>query len=140
MTNEQYLIVSYFAAAGGGVVMAVITAMILRSPLRQAVGGILSPLGRLLRRLLPAWLILFVLFAFMTVSYFDCSHQTYQKIVTDRPHMIRVTHSQAQHMLLFAGVALFVYVLGLAVILVVRPRTVEGHGRLSDHTGDGGFR
>ncbi|MDY6913235.1 MAG: hypothetical protein SVT52_02090 [Planctomycetota bacterium] len=125
MTNEQYIVVSYFTAVGGGIVLAIVTAMIMRGPLRRAVGGVLSPLGRLMRRVLPAWLVLFVLLAFTMVSYFDCSHHSYQDIVKDRPHMINVTRTQSQYMLICLGLALLTYVLVLAVVLIIRPRVDE---------------
>ena len=119
MTNEQYLVVSYFCAAAGGVIMAVILIAFLRKDLRRAVGSVVSPLGRLLGRVFPAWLVLTVLFAFMLVSYFDCSHHTYQEVVKDYPHMASVTRSQVQHMLIFTSIALFAFVLFLAVVLGV---------------------
>ena len=137
MTNEQYLIVSYFTAAGGGLVMAVITAALLRGALRQALRSVLSPLGRLLRRVLPAWLILAVLFAFMSVSYFDCTHHTYQEVVADRPHMIDVTRAQIQHMLLYVSIAMFAYTLGLAVMLAISPR-IAGNEPKDDTRSAGG--
>ena len=126
MTNEQYLVVSYFSAVVGGVVLAVVTAMIVRGPLRRAVGGAFRPLGRLVRRVLPAWLVLMVLLAFTMVSYFDCSHHSYRQIVEDRPHLISVTRTQSRYMLICLGLALLVYVLVLAVVLAVRPRVDEG--------------
>jgi len=119
VTNEQYLIVSYFAAAGGGLLAAVVTTVILRGPLRQSLRSAVLPLGRLLRRALPVWLILLVLCAFMSVSHLDCTHHTYQDVVTDRPHMIQVTRTQAQHMLFYLSAALFAYAISLAVMLAI---------------------
>ena len=122
MTDEQYLHVSYYAAAGGALCLAVVTALVLRGPARQAVGGLLAAVGRTFRRALPAWLVLLVLFAFLSVSYFDCHHHSYQEVVQDRPHMIAVTHSQAWHVLTYLGVGVLAYGLALGVALIVCPR------------------
>ena len=126
MTNEQYLVVSYFAAAAAGVVASVLTALVLYKPLRGAVEMLLAPAGRLLRRLLPMWLILAVLFAFMSVSYLDCGHHSYREVVEDRPHLVNTTHSQARTMAAYLGVGLVSYCLALAIALIVCPAGRDG--------------
>ena len=127
MTNEQYLIVSYFAVIGGGALLAAVTALLLRGSLRRAVSGLLRPVGVALRRMLPTWLILLVLFAFMSVSYMDCSHSTYDDVVNDRDHMVIVTHRQTSKVLLYLAVALLAYAAVLGVALIVCPG--EGKAR-----------
>ncbi|MHC4986549.1 MAG: hypothetical protein ACYTFO_10390 [Planctomycetota bacterium] len=117
MTNETYLVVSYFAAAVGGVVLALITAALLLSPAGQAFGERLRPVGRLFRRVLSPWLVLTAIFAFMTVSYFDCTHHTYDDVVTDRDHLEAVTVSQASRIVLALTIALFLYAIALTVAL-----------------------
>ena len=121
MTNERYLIISYFAAAGGGLCLAVLTAALLSGPARRAVECLLAPVARTLRRLLPTWLILLVLFAFMSVSYLDCQHHDYQQVVQDRPHLEDVTHKQAENMLTYLCVGLLAYALALGLALVFCP-------------------
>ena len=121
MTNENYLIVSYFCAAGGGVVGAVLTALVLRGSLRRAVAGVLGPVGRVFRRMLPAWLVLMVLFAFTSVSYLDCHHKTYQDVVNDRAHLEQVTRTQASQMLNYLAVGLLAYTAALAIMLIICP-------------------
>lgn len=121
MTNENYLIVSYFCAASGGVVGAVVTALLLRGSLRRAVAGVLGPVGRVFRRVLPAWLVLLVLFAFTSVSYLDCGHDTYQHVVEDRGHMEQVTRTQASRMLNYLAVGLLAYTAALAIMLIICP-------------------
>jgi len=121
VTNEQYLIVSYFSAAGGGMLAAAITALILRSPVKKAVGKLLKGAGRIFRRVLPIWLILLVLFGFMTVSYFDCAHETYDEIVNDRQHLEQVTRIQASRMCLFLGISLLAYAFAMVILLITCP-------------------
>jgi len=121
VTNEDYLIVSYFCAAGGGVACAAATALLLRGPLRRAVAAVLGPVARAFRRVLPAWLVLLVLFAFTSVSYLDCDHSNYQEVVKDRAHMQQVTRTQASEMLNFLAAGLLAYAAALALMLVICP-------------------
>jgi len=70
MTNEQYLYVSYFAAAVGGASLATLTAMVLAGPLRKVTKAeILPQLGKLLRRAFPSWLILTALLGLQRSAY-----------------------------------------------------------------------
>ena len=121
MSNESYLIVSYFAAAGAGVVLALGTALVLGGPVRRALKAA-APLGRLLRRALPPWLVLVVLMGFLSVTYFDCQHDTYQKIVADRAHLVNKTFEQGGGMTKYLAVALPVYGLVLGIGLWAQAR------------------
>ena len=134
MTNESYLYVSYFAAALGGIAAALLTAALLRPAICQAFADAMAPLGRLLRRVLPPWLILAVLFAFMATSYMDCSHHSYEDVVRDRPHMEDVTRSQATGMLAFRSVSLLAYGLALTVALAA------SHRKQSEGSGESGSK
>jgi hypothetical protein len=119
MTNEQYLIVSYFLVAGGSVVAGAVTALFLRGPLRKAVAWIATPVGRFLGRSFVAWTLLAAMLGFLSISYFDCNHGTYQSIVQDPRHMVKVTHSQIQAVFQWLLIALMAYSLGLAVMLAL---------------------
>ena len=119
MTNEQYLIVSYFIVAAGSVAAGAVTALFLRGPLRKAVAWIAAPVGRFLGRGFVAWTLLAVMLGFLSVSYFDCGHSTYQEVVRDRDHMVEVTHYQVAFMLMYLLIALMAYSLGLAVMLAL---------------------
>ncbi len=101
---------------------AVLTALLLRSRLRSAVGSLVKPMGRIMRRLLPTWLILLALFAFMSVGYFGtCSHHTYKAVVEDRAWMVGKTHTQAYRMATCLAVGLSVFALALSVMLITCP-------------------
>ena len=119
MTNEQYLIVSYFIVAGGSVVAGAVTALVLRGPLRKTVAWISAPVGRFLGRSFVAWILLAAMLAFLSVSYFDCRHDTYKSIVQDRDHMVQVTHNQVMTIFQWLLIALMAYSLGLAVMLAL---------------------
>ena len=124
MTNEQYLIVSYFAVAGGGVALAILTTFVLMGPVKRALEGAVAPLARILRRALPAWLILAALLGFMSVSYFDCAHKTYEDIVKDESFLVGKNFEQGAQVCRYAAVALAAYAvaLGLALFAYARSR------------------
>ena len=121
MDNERYLVVSYFAAAGIGVAMALATALVLGGPIRRALAAA-APLARLLRRALPPWLVLAVLLGFLSVTYFDCQHKTYQDIVANRYHLVEKTFEQGSHMAVYLASALVAYGLVLGIGLAAQAR------------------
>jgi hypothetical protein len=110
VTNELYLYVSYFVAAAVGVVAAAMAALWLwlgqRQLLRAPQAGLL---GRILRRIFPTWLILAVLLGFMSVTYYDCSHESYDKIVAHRGYLENKTQEQAAAMARYLAVAILAY-------------------------------
>lgn len=123
MTNEQFLYVSYFAAVAGGVGLAVLTAVILAGPNRQATGGKLLPkLGKFLIRAFPSWLVLMVLLAFISVSYIDCAHENYAEVVADRDHLVNTTQQQISQMSIYLSIALMSYAAVLILFLWARAR------------------
>ncbi len=133
MTNEQYLYISYFAAAAGGVVLAILTAIILARPNRQATEGqILPKLGKFLRRVFPSWLILTVLLGFISVSYIDCAHENYAKVVADRDHLVDKTQEQVFLMSICLAVALMAYALVLMLFLWARARAQRYHKEMQN--------
>ena len=121
MTSEQYLIVSYFTAVACGVLAAVVTVLALRKGLAEAVATVMAPLGRVLRRVLPVWLILVVLCGFLSVSYMDCDHHDYEGVVADRPHLVATTHTQASRMAAYLGVGLLAYTVVVAAAVLAAP-------------------
>jgi H+/Cl- antiporter ClcA len=121
VTNEQYLHVSYFAAAIGGVALATLTAALLASANRQATQGrILPRLGKFLRRVLPPWLILTLLLGFMSVSYMEC--RSYSEVVADRSYLVDKTQQQIHRMAIYLAIALMAYAAVLVLFLWARAR------------------
>jgi len=123
--------------------LAVITAIALAGPHRQATAGAaIRKLGAILRRALPTWLVLAVLLGFASVSYIDCSHENYAKVVTDREHLIRKTQEQASAMMLYLAVTIGAYGFVLVPLLWARMRqshTGPANGRSrGSRSGSGG--
>lgn len=126
VTNEQYLYVSYFLAAGAGLCLAGVTMLILARPhFLATAGAVAGRLGAVLRRFLPIWLVLAVLLGFMSVSYFDCGHTTYEQIVADRHHLIDRTHAHASRMALYLAIALSAYGFVMVLFLWARARSIR---------------
>jgi hypothetical protein len=120
VTNEQYLIVSYFTTAGGGVLAAIATGLALRGPLRSAVARFTRPARTFMGRALFAWLVMGVLLAFMSVGYFGtCDHQTYKSVVEDMPWMVLKTRGQIESIFEYLLAGVLTYALALATILAV---------------------
>ena len=123
MTNEQYLHISYFAVAVAGAGLGTLTAILLARPHREATRGqTLGQLGKLLRRIFPSWLILTVLLGFISVTYFDCSHNTYAEIVADRAHLIDKSQEQVFLMSMCLAIALITYAVVFVLFLWARAR------------------
>ncbi len=126
MTNEQYLIVSYFAVAGGAIAAGGVSAAFLLKPLGQATARLTVAAGRLAKRSLLAWLVLAALLGFLSVGYFgSCDHTTYKEIVEDRPWLILKTHEQIYQLGNYLTVALLTYSLALAVTLSLAGRKLR---------------
>jgi H+/Cl- antiporter ClcA len=123
VTNEQYLHVSYFAAAIGGAALATLTAALLASANRQATQGrILPRLGKFLRRVLPPWLILTLLLGFMSVSYMEC--RSYSEVVADRSYLVDKTQQQIHRMAIYLAIAVMAYAAVLVLFLWARARAL----------------
>ena len=125
-SNEQYLFWSYFIAVAAGLAAAVVTVLILAGANRLATAGPTAKrLATILRRIFPTWIILAVLLGFMSVSYFDCGHSSYDSIIKDRPHLVRTTHAQASAMPFYLAVAIIVY--GFVLLLFLWARAKQIH-------------
>jgi len=127
MTSEMYLYVSYFAAIILGLVLAAVTWVILQGPHREATTAAkVKKLGSLMRRILPSWLILTVLLAFISVSYIDCDHTNYAQVVADQSHLVSKTREQVYTMLAWLAIALFIYCSVLVLFLWARAKITTG--------------
>jgi hypothetical protein len=120
MTNESYLNFSYTAIAISGIVLAVVLWFILQKNVIDATQENRAGMGRLIRRIFPSWLILAAILGFISVTYFDCSHETYVKIVDDRGHLINKSKEQAWAILMFLAAAIMFYAMLMSVFLMIK--------------------
>jgi hypothetical protein len=102
MTNEQYLIVSYFVCAALSIALGILVYFFLRRPfasVADAVSG--KRLPSILNRLLPCGLVLPALLGFVCVSYQSCERTTYAEIVESRGYLVEKNLEQIASILLF---------------------------------------
>lgn len=125
MTNEQYLITSYFAVAVGAVVLALLTWLILRRLVRE----IADQTGRrglavFLCRILPTVLVLMALSGFCSVIFYNaCSHhETYAQIVADRAYLEGKTCEQVAAVTNWLIAVVFVWGFVMLIILIAVER------------------
>jgi hypothetical protein len=108
MTNDQYLIVSYFTVAALAIVLAGGAWLYLRRSfcgIAQALST--GNLRRILRVMFPAGLFLPAFLAFVSVEYLGCGH-TYDQIILLRSYLVQKNQEQITSILLWtAGAVLF---------------------------------
>ena len=119
MTNEQYLVVSYFIVGLLSLGFALATYLWLRHSfigVTQAVGGKLSIV---LRRLFFIGIIFPALVGFFSVSFRSCSKQTYAQIIADRSYLVAKNQEQLSTSLSHIVIALLLWgliILGVFII------------------------
>lgn len=124
MTNDTYLVVSYFICAALSIALGTVVYLLLRGPF--AVVADAAPrkhLRSILKRLFPIGLLLPALLGFVSVSYPSCNRQTYPKIVESRRYLVEKNQEQISATLLSIVVAVLVWD---AVILLLTKLTQKG--------------
>jgi hypothetical protein len=119
MTNEQYLITSYFVGVVLSVALATSVYLFLRRPfagVAEALPG--KHIGTTLKRLFPLGLLLPALLGFISVSYRSCNLTTYEKIVHSRSYLVEKSHEQISLTLLSIIVAILFW--DVVVLLVLK--------------------
>jgi len=123
MTNEQYLIVSYFCVAPVSVGIGFVAYLWLRGPLR----GIAATLPwkgfrELLVRLFPAGILLPALLGFLSVSYKGCNIREYDKIIARREYLVSKNQEQISASLVHVVWAVFAWCALIAIFLAAKRR------------------
>jgi hypothetical protein len=106
MTNERYLIASYFVCAAVSIGIGILVYFLLRRPfasVADAASGKRLPL--MLKRLLACGLVFPALLGFVSVSYQSCTRTTYAKIVESRGYLVQKNQEQISSVLLSILVA-----------------------------------
>ena len=118
MTNDQYLIVSYFVCAALSLAAGVLVYLYLRRPFAGVADS--APgnhLPALLKRLLPCGLIFPALLGFLSVSYQGCG-KSYADIVASREYLVAKNHEQLSEILFYIAVAILFW--NLIALLILR--------------------
>jgi hypothetical protein len=110
MTNERYLIASYFWLAALSVGLGILGYLYLRRPFNVVADSAQGKrLRSILKRLFPIGLLFPAVMGFASATYFGCGdHTTYEQIVQDRSYLIQKNQAQISSALLYIlGAVLF---------------------------------
>ena len=119
MTNEQYLIVSYFVCAALSLAAGVLVYLYLRRPFAAVAAAASGKhLPTILKRLFPCGLLFPALLGFLSVSYQSCGHTTYESIVESRSYLVAKNHEQISAILFYVVVAVLFW--NLIALLILR--------------------
>jgi hypothetical protein len=122
MSNEQYLIVSYFCVGGLAIVIAVAVYAYLRRPLEGLASVFPNRnLASILKRLFPAGLVLPALAGFLSVSYRSCQ-EDYQSIIADRSYLVAKNQEQLLTICIFLMLAILGWGVVVLLSLVTQPK------------------
>ncbi len=124
MTNERYLIVSYFLVAALSVGLGAMVYFFLRRPfgaVADAASG--KRLSTILKRLLPCGVLFPALLGFVSISYRGCERTTYEKIVESRSYLVQKNQEQISSILF----SILVAVLFWNVIVLLTLRFAQNH-------------
>jgi hypothetical protein len=118
MTNERYLIVSYFICAALSVALGTLVYLFLRRPFANVADTASGRhLTSTLKRLLPFGLLFPALLGFVSVSYSSCERTTYEEIVQSRRYLVEKNQEQISSTLLSILVAILVWNVVILLIL-----------------------
>ena len=97
MSNEHYLIVSYFLVGLVSLCLGIAAYRVLRTPfaaIAEAVTGRLS--SRVLTRALGVFMTLAAVLGFLSVSYNERGCVSYEAVVKNRDYLVQINHQQLQ--------------------------------------------
>jgi hypothetical protein len=130
MSNEQYLVTSYFAVAALSVLFALVTFRCLGRSFTSLIEA--APwrgFSTLLPRVFPAGLLLPSLAGFFSVTYFGCDRSTYEKVISDRAYLVQANQRQISMSLWDLAIAVLLWAfIAVGVITIIR-RGDKGLGK-----------
>jgi hypothetical protein len=110
MNNEQYLIASYFVIGLTCAGLGFATFALLRGSFRTLTNTISAGhLGLVFRRWFLVGILLPSLAGFFSVTYRNCSKDSYQKIIADRSYLVAKNQEQLRASVSSIAVALLVW-------------------------------
>ena len=119
MSNNEYLVVSYWSMGALSAVAGCAAWVWLRDPTERLAGAVRRDVLPMVRRILPAGLILPAIAGFCSVNYRDCvSHTDIGSIVADRSYLVAKTHEQAQQAVAYLKWAVLVWCVFATLMLI----------------------
>ena len=134
MTNERYLIVSYFLIAALSVGLGILVYLYLRRPFNIVSDSARGKrLPSMLKKLFPIGLLFPAVLGFTSVAYRGCvDHRTYEAIVQDRSYLIQKNQEQISSAMLYVLGAVLVW--DVIVLLTLRFAQSRTDGSQSHQT------
>lgn len=129
MTNEEYLIVSYFLVGAVAIVVVSVAYLWLRPTVHELARNLSGRhLPRILRKVLPLSLLFPALLGFFSVTFKSCNKETYEEIVSDRAYLVEKNQEQLSTTLSYVSggiIVLGLFVLGALIVNANRHRSNE---------------
>jgi hypothetical protein len=120
MSDERYLIVTYFLTACVCILIGIAADLWLRRPIGQLAVTRLRSIGVAIRRFFPASTVLIAVAAFASVNYYACGIRDYNSIVSDRTYIraserqqISATFEWLVVLVIFWGFVILLYLLAI---------------------------
>jgi hypothetical protein len=117
MTNERYLIASYFAGAALSAGLGTIVYLFLRRPFGGVADAASGKRLSVLKRLFPWGLLFPAVLGFVSVSYQGCGRTTYEEVVRNRSYLVEKNQEQVSSVLLYILVAVVFWDVMVLLIL-----------------------
>lgn len=125
MSNENYLIISYFVIFFISLGLGIITFRILKSPVFSITRN--NKLGKFIRKVFPIGIILPALIGFLSVSYKTCDVDTYQKIIKNRSYIIGKNQEQLSKTFDYIVIALVIWMLVIMIYFFYKKGIPQSH-------------
>lgn len=123
MTNEQYLIVSYFFVATLSVAIGAGVCLWLSRPVGETASALpWKTAGALIKRLFPVGILLPALLGFVSVTYKGCNLTEYEKIIADRSYLVAKNEQQLGATLTYLAWAILLWCALIAVLFALKRR------------------
>ncbi len=122
MSNETYLIVSYFCIALLCIGIALVVLFVLWRPFLKLISYIQNrSFALLLRKIFLIGIVFPALLGFFSVSFKSCSVDSYEKIIEERSYLIQKNQEQTAASLKYITLALFVWmIMTFGVVIVIK--------------------
>jgi len=131
MTNDCYLIVTYFLFAIASLSLGVAAYRVLRRPFEAVAEAVAGMRAATLKRTLALSITLAAVLGFLSVSYLDCN-KGYDEIVKDRSYMDQINRQQLQHAGNWIVFAVLAWGFLVVILLAVWRRKKQEEAREND--------
>jgi len=128
MTNEEYLITSYFAVGMICIGLSVLIYALLKDSFGKTVSSYSgTKLPIILKRMFFIGILFPALIGFFSVSYRDCKG-SYKSIIADKAYLVQKNQAQLSASTLYLVIALVIWCLVVALILMIQKKKPDHAG------------